>query len=259
MHIVFFGTSSAVPTAATGSNTSFLIAGTGGTVLVDCSGDPVLHLARADVSLRDLDALVLTHAHTDHLYALPSLLDNMMLVRREKPLTVAGNRPTVDFARRVLECFNKLDSERAPDIRWADIEAEPTWTLAGCRFEFHESRHSVPCHGFACTAGATTLIYGSDGAPHPDLASWRPAGSAPPVLVHETTGPHDRVEQLGAMGHSTARQTGEAAKAIGAARLFLVHLGAATTEGVEALRHEAEEAAGGIPTEVPVVDHVYEI
>lgn len=258
MRIVFFGIASAVPCVAGGSNTSFLVAGDEGTVLVDCSGDPVLHLARAGVAVRDLDALVLTHRHTDHVYAVPNLLQSMRLTKREKPLTVAGNAPTLDFVRRLIEHFNQLEREDAPDIRWTDVEAEPAQTLAGFRFDFHETRHSIPCHGFTCSDGKSSLIHGADGAPDPDLASRRPAGS-PPVLVHESTGPHRNVERLNEMGHSSARQAGEAALGLGAARLFLSHLGAATAEGIEALRREAEVAAGGIATEVPVIDLAYEI
>lgn len=60
MRVTFFGTAGAVQSQGNG-NTSFLVAAAGGgTLLVDASGNPAMHLLRAGSSVCEIDALFLT-------------------------------------------------------------------------------------------------------------------------------------------------------------------------------------------------------
>ena len=254
MQIVFCGASGAMPSPFNG-NTCFLMWTAEGTVLIDASGDPVVHMLRAGVSLSDLDAIILTHRHTDHVGALPSIFQILRMIPRGKPLAIAASALTTTYCQGFLRAFNHLDREDLPEINWLPVEDGKRLELAGCGFEFFPTDHSVPCHGFIARQGNKTLVYGADGRTNPaihelDLES--------PTLIHEATGLHSDVAALHKAGHSSARQAGEAARAINAERLFVCGLRVATEEDVAAVCGEAADAAG-MPAIFPEADKLYEI
>ena len=69
LHII--GSGSAIASARR-QNTSLALAHDA-LVLIDCSGNPVASLEKQGLSPWELDCLVLTHCHTDHIYGLPSV------------------------------------------------------------------------------------------------------------------------------------------------------------------------------------------
>lgn len=258
MRVTFFGTAGAVQ-GRDNANTSFLVAAeTGRTVLVDASGDPVQSMLRAGTSPCEVDAVFLTHAHTDHIYALPSLFHNMRILGRTKPLTLAGNPPTLDFARSLLGLFGHLDRRDTPPLTWQTVgEGGGTIDLAGFTVSFFPTTHAVPCHGCVLREDSAVLVYGADGGPNPHLNGLN-LGGAGPTVIHEASGLHGGAAALNADGHSSGRQAGEAARALAASRLFLCGLRTEVPEETETLRREAEEAAGR-PTLIPVVGQPYRI
>lgn len=256
MQVVFFGACGAEPGRISG-NTSFLMRRRGGAggVLVDASGDPVRHLKQAGVSVHDLDAVVLTHTHTDHIYALPSLFHNIRMAGRTRPLTLIGNAETLDFARDLLDLFGHLGRDDVPKIVW-QVAGEGTRVEAGnTAFRFFDAIHSRPCLGFRADGGAAVLIYGSDSAPNPALRRVAAPGC---TLIHEATGLDAEAVRLNAIGHSTAGQAGITAREIGAARLILCGLNAETETDCAAYCAEAERAAG-IAAFFPETGRLYDL
>jgi ribonuclease Z len=255
MEAVFFGACGAEP-GWTSGNTSFLLRsanGEGGGILVDASGDPVRRLKRAGGSVCDFEAIVLTHTHTDHIYALPSVFHNIRMRRRDRPLALIGNAETLDFARSLLDLFGHLDRDDLPEIAWMPVDPESRIDVGGLRLTFFEAVHSRPCHGFRAEDDRSVVLYSADSGPNPAL---RRFGSAGCTLIHEATGLHADAEWLNALGHSTARQAGEAARDIKAERLFLCGLNVDTETEVEAYCREAE-ATAGIAAVFPETDRTY--
>lgn len=83
----FIGTGSGVPTADRFFSCTLLsIAGLH--LLVD-AGEPCVHSLRDRGSLsEELDAVMITHGHVDHIGGLPALLQGAMLLGRTKPLVI---------------------------------------------------------------------------------------------------------------------------------------------------------------------------
>ncbi len=85
--ISFLGTGSGYPSGDRYFSSSLLRAG-GFHLLID-TGEPCVHLLENRGSLlRDIDAVLITHGHVDHIGGLPAFLQGCMLRERTKPLPI---------------------------------------------------------------------------------------------------------------------------------------------------------------------------
>jgi ribonuclease Z len=89
LDLVFLGTAASAPTAGRGTSATLVRRG-GDRLLVDCGEGTQRQLLRSDVGLVDLEHVLLTHLHADHVLGLPGMLKTFGLRGREVPLTVHG-------------------------------------------------------------------------------------------------------------------------------------------------------------------------
>jgi len=57
-------------------------------VIIDCGSGVISSFLRAGFDSRDIRAIVISHMHPDHISDLPLLVQNMYLLKREKPLEI---------------------------------------------------------------------------------------------------------------------------------------------------------------------------
>jgi len=219
MRLIFFGTAAAVQTARDG-NVCFALASEGSSLLVDASGSPAQNLSRAGIDPLALEALALTHAHTDHLYALPSLLHCLRLAGRKRPLKILCSPATAARAWALCAALELLQKPGIFPISWITAEEAETRLEDGMAVRLFPVAHSIPTSGVKVARDSSVLVYSADTAPCPRLTE-ETRGAA--VLVHEATGPVSMEEALNRDGHSSGRQAGLLAREAGVQALYLCH------------------------------------
>lgn len=250
MPFQFLGTAGAAPSAER-DNTSLLFHTGTEALLVDCGGSPLHKILRAGVDARHLRWVIITHAHVDHIYGLPSLIHSLWLTGRQAPLTLYALPEPAAIIRRYTDLFPIEHSPRFP-LDLVEIEPRPeTPVLEGrmLRVEASPVAHSIPNAALRVTFAAKdergTVVYSSDTRPCDAVAGLARGAD---VLVHEATFGGESAE-AGRVGHSTASEAGRVAREARVGRLILTHLDPWGPHRPEELREQAARAFGG-PVEV---------
>jgi ribonuclease Z len=251
LKIVFFGTAGAVQSASD-ANVCFVVRSGNYSLLVDASDSPVQNLLKAGLDPLELDAMVLTHSHTDHIYGVPSLIHNLWLMKRDKPLRIITNAYTAAKTKELLELFGLPDKEGMFPIEWIDGERGVPQTIATPLLRLFPVEHSVPTSGVRIEGEGTAFVYTADTAPFDGLIETVRGCRS---LIHEASGDGSREQYLNRAGHSSARQAGRVASRSGVARLFLCHFDYLTGPLPEELRREAQ---GGFKGDVVVPERFKE-
>ncbi len=204
------------------SNTSLAVTSEGRTLLIDVSGSPIQALKRSGLDALSLDALLLTHAHIDHIYALPSLIHQMWLMGRKEDLTIIANGPTIEVAQRLYDLFSLSEKKGIFAVNWQTAEQGGAVAQIGAMsVSLVAVDHGIPTFGCVLEEGDRKIVY---------LADCRIGDAYPSctfdadLLIHEAGGLADSEMQLAAGGHSSARQAAMTAHRLRARRLVLVHL-----------------------------------
>ena len=148
--------------------TSFLI---DHDVLVD-AGTGVGDLTLDEMA--QIDHVLLTHSHLDHVAALPLMVDAIAAIRTT-PIQVHALQSTIDalqahiFNNLIWPDFSKIPSIEAPFITFHPLQIGQTLSLAGKHFEVLPAVHTVPAVGYAATAGNGCWVFTGDTEINPAL------------------------------------------------------------------------------------------
>jgi ribonuclease Z len=89
LSVLFLGTAGAAPSAHRGAP-GHLVRRGGDRILVDCGEGTQRQLLRSGAGLVDVDDVLITHCHADHVLGLPGMLKTFALRAREAPLQLYG-------------------------------------------------------------------------------------------------------------------------------------------------------------------------
>lgn len=113
--------------------------------LIDCGENTQAAAKQNNVSLFNINAILLTHLHTDHVLGLPGLLSTLTQMGRTEPLIVYGPSGTVTLVSTCLKLiattsFPILPMELAPKdkIEFKDINVSLILL-----------KHSITCYGYS--------------------------------------------------------------------------------------------------------------
>ncbi len=222
--------------------TSSLLELSGRRIVVDCGIGVTAGIARAGVSLLDLDLVFVTHLHSDHVLELGPLLHAAWTTGRTRPITVFGP-PGIDRYWAAFQESMVFDSRirvedegRTPLSELVDLRIYGPGEVLGGGLSVSALRVDHPpvadCFALRFDAGRS-ITFSADTTHFPPLADFARGSD---LLVHEAMLP-EAVEALVARtnggaalrrhlhaSHTTAGDAGRIAEAAGVGRLVLHHL-----------------------------------
>jgi ribonuclease BN (tRNA processing enzyme) len=189
-------------------------------VVVDC-GNGAFGKLRAQIHYRDVDAVVISHLHGDHLLDLVPFSYALTL----SPSAGEGPAPrllaplgSADFFRRLAGTWGDEDLITGA-FALEEYEPSSTHAVAGIGIRARPVPHIGPTHSLELTApSGARIVFGADGRYSDELIA---AASGADLLVAEATLPDpDPGQQV----HMSAEETGRLAAAAGVGRLVLTHI-----------------------------------
>ena len=207
----FLGANGSCQDADSG-NTSLLLNGTDGAVCVDLSCNI------AAVVDADVDAVLLTHEHIDHIYALPSLVHQLWLSGRTRALNLYVPAGMEALPEALMGVFGIRKKSGMFDIRISAPDHVRIGTLALSLFK---TDHTQTSAGVIVQEGCDKLLYTCDTRPVQTVTE-EMCGTD--VLIHEASGPAADRALLTKKGHSSAADAAQLAERLHVQRLYLCHL-----------------------------------
>jgi ribonuclease Z len=144
LSITFLGTAASAPSARRGTAAT-LIARGGERILVDCGEGTQRQLLRSGHGLVDLDTILLTHLHADHILGLPGLLKSYGLRDREREILIVGPSGTKTFLERLAPVIGRLPFRMTVE-EWRPADE---LSVEGGAIAAFATEHRVPSIGFA--------------------------------------------------------------------------------------------------------------
>lgn len=224
--LTVLGGSAAWPNPGQGCS-AYLVADGTTTVLLDCGPNTLLEL-RKHVDYAALDAIVISHCHSDHILDLVPYRYGLVYgpgeTTRKVPVWLPpGGRERMEMLGRAFDGQGEPHgSFWGPAFDLAEYDPGAGLTVGGIRISFALTQHFIPCYAMRVEAqDNATLFYSSDtGSIQPLLALVQ---GAELVIAEATLEQHDdRPESK--RGHMTPADAGRLAADAGAHTLIVTHL-----------------------------------
>lgn len=202
-------------------NTFLLVRGATTNLLVDVAGSPAQRLAQVGIGPHEIDHILLTHNHPDHIYGFPILMLNAWMAGRRASLHVYGLADAIRSAKALMNAVSFREWPNFFKIKYHVVAINSKATLPRIdEFEIcaMHGKHFVPTMGLRVTNRVTgkCFAYSADTSPHENIVALARGAD---YFLHEATQLDESKE-----GHSSAVEAGQAAAAAGVKRLILIHV-----------------------------------
>lgn len=159
------------------------------------------------VEQEQIEAVLVSHAHLDHIKELANLADNYLVNGLNRRLPVYGPEPVLAamrlhiFNNSIWPDFSLLPSREQGILHWHPCALEQPFTVAGYTVTPITVAHPVPAVGYRITSGDATILYTGDTGPTDKI--WQLAGETN-LLIVEVSFPNEMQALALASGHLTA-------------------------------------------------------
>lgn len=212
MKLTVLGNNGPFPSAG-GACSGYLIQEGDKNILIDC-GNGVLSNLQKFISYEDLDAIVLTHLHSDH-------MSDMMVLRYA--VQIGKKRGLTDKTIDVYappepeEEYNRINVKDAYNLR--PITHDLALNFGSLKLTFSEVKHPVKCFAVSVENGKKRFVFSGDTAWNENIINFSEGSD----LLMLDAGLLTRDKTSDNAPHLTARECGIVAKKAGAQRLMLTH------------------------------------
>ncbi|MDO5534736.1 MAG: MBL fold metallo-hydrolase [Propionibacteriaceae bacterium] len=191
--VTLLGTNGGPRIRKTRSGPANLIKDGGLTVLVDCGPGTTRRLSDADVELAEIDAIYITHNHSDHNVELGALLLLAWAGGRSTPMRVYGPAPIRDIvdhhlAAHAFDIDIRIEDEGRPNLRdlievvELDEEGEVPGSVLPARFARVNHPPIVDAFAFRFDLTDLSVTLSGDTTPIPSLVE---LAQGCDILIHE--------------------------------------------------------------------------
>ena len=182
MRITLLGTGSPIPDPQR-AGPSTLVTADGLTVLVDCGRGVLMRLVAAGVLPPFLDALLVTHLHSDHITDLGDVITTRWVMSpMPRQLTIYGPPGIADVVRHTLASLvpdvqyrldHHADLTEGPGVHTVEVNPGDTFTVGSATVTVGATDHKPvePTVAFRIETGGRSVVLGGDGVPCPGLDS----------------------------------------------------------------------------------------
>jgi ribonuclease Z len=231
--------------------------------LIDCGSGVTQRLLGAGSSGAELDAVLLTHLHSDHVIDLYQLIISSWHQGRDRPQRIFGPPGTRAFAQATMELWRRereqrIAWERRPSVAALELDIVEfgegwVWDGDGVRIAAFEVDHRPvqPAFGFLFETDGCRTAFSGDTTVCDNLIAW---AKDVDLLVHECFIHREMVARRGgrvdpglenvAAYHTLSSEVGKVASRAGARALLLTHFVPVTFDP-DALHAEVGAAFAG--------------
>jgi ribonuclease Z len=235
--IHFLGTGGSVVTPKR-DNTSVLLRTENNLILIDCPGSVAAKIRKLGFEPGQVTTVFLTHIHPDHIYGLPSLIHNQMLIAGE--VRILGSDAAVEFSRRLLDLFALRRRKIRTRVRFRSLRPGQTIRLPGASsvkaLAVPHHRSSLAYHFYLGDEGREILFSGDTPVHEPLFADARGID----CLVHDASAPSRYFRQYPALSrlHTSFLSLGLWSESAGVRCLVPCHFLAEAACPAAEVRHE---------------------
>jgi ribonuclease Z len=238
MEIILTGTGTPIPDANRAGPSTLVKAGET-QILVDAGRGVVMRLAGALTGAPALDAVLITHLHSDHVCALNDIITTHWVMSQESAtLKIFGPVGTEEFVRRQMHALEpdigyRIEHhdflERGPQLEVTDLEAGDSFSVNDVHVSTAATEHSPvkPTIGFRLEHDGSTAALAGDTLPCDGVDELARDADA----YVQTVLRRDILEQIPIQGiqdildyHSGVVEAAQTASRVGAKRLVLTHM-----------------------------------
>lgn len=227
MRVTLLGTGSALPSRHRLQSGSLIEAGQR-RLLVDCGSGITHRLAQVGVAVTDIETVLLTHTHLDHVADLPTLLKARWL-NEEPELSILGPPGTAEVCDRLF-ALDGMAERAEPTVTELDLASTP-WSVEGFDVTAVETEHARTCFAYRFD---DRLVLSGDTTP--TRAVFELADGVH-TLVHECSFPDGTESDT----HSTPSKLGAELADCSLEQIALTHLFPQTEPHAEELRRIVAE------------------
>ncbi len=208
-----------------------------GDTLVDCGCGSLKNLRILDANLEDIDTILLSHLHNDHVGDIASILWTMQIEGRKTPLKIYGPPGTSKFIGQILHLVHTpkdffgfgfsavdlMDNSESYGFKWCNGKHVP-----------RSNAYRIDRDGSFCISGDTRPLH-----------SIARLAEDVDLLIHDSSFTKSESDAAARTNHSTSYEAGEIAHRAGATTLILFYLLGHGSEYEKQLLLEASEQCTG--------------
>ncbi|PKR81731.1 ribonuclease Z [Brumimicrobium salinarum] len=145
--VTILGTGAAVPTLSRGT-TSQMINCQQRSILIDCGEATQIQMRKFKVKFQNVQLILISHLHGDHVFGLPGLISTMQLLGRKKALTIIGPKGIKAF---LLTQFKIVGLYNGFPIHFSELDEKQEGIIFEdkcLKISTFPLKHRIPTHGY---------------------------------------------------------------------------------------------------------------